>query len=202
MKAITQNERYEFSKAKKVIASVVAAAMVVSFGNFALGGTSEALAEDGAVEVRFQVADGMTVTVGADQFNADEDAVYAAAIDTDLAFSVDAPEDMAVAVTYGVEGGDPVSRAMGSKQPSDNLIIGEPSLEDGSQDDPIASSPIEDDGEGAGNTAAPEEPTGDLEAPVEEVPSTEETVPTVDEAAPEGESAEVLSDRKLKRDYP
>ena len=194
MKAITQNERYEFSKAKKVIASVVAAAMVVSFGNFALGGTSEALAEDGAVEVRFQVADGMTVTVGADQFNADEDAVYAAAIDTDLAFSVDAPEDMAVAVTYGVEGGDPVSRAMGSKQPSDNLIIGEPSLEDGSQDDPIASSPIEDDGEGAGNTAAPEEPTGDLEAPVEEVPSTEETVPTVDEAAPEGESAEVLSD--------
>mgnify|MGYP007025258486 CR=1 FL=1 len=29
MKAITQNERYEFSKAKKVLASVVAAALVV-----------------------------------------------------------------------------------------------------------------------------------------------------------------------------
>ena len=107
MKAITQNERYEFSKVKKVIASVVAAAMVASFSNFALGGTPEALAEDGTVEVLFQVADGMTVTVGADQFNADEEAAYAAAVDADLTFSVNAPEDMAIAVAYEVEGGGP-----------------------------------------------------------------------------------------------
>ena len=49
MKAITQNMGYEFSKARKVVASVVAAAMIVSFGNFALGSPSKALAEDGTV---------------------------------------------------------------------------------------------------------------------------------------------------------
>ena len=127
MKAITQNMGYEFSKARKVVASVVAAAMIVSFGNFALGSPSKALAEDGTVEVRFQVDDGMTVAVGADRFASDMDAVYEAPVDTDLTFSVDAPAHTAIEVTYEAEGGDPVSRAMGSKQPSDNLIIGEPS---------------------------------------------------------------------------
>lgn len=194
MKAITQNERYEFSKVKKVIASVVAAAMVASFSNFALGGTPEALAEDGTVEVLFQVADGMTVTVGADQFNADEEAAYAAAVDADLTFSVNAPEDMAIAVAYEVEGGGPVSRAMGSKQPSDNLIIGEPSLEDGSQDDLIASSPIEDEGKEEGDLATSEEPVDNPDAPVKEEPSTEEPAPTTGEDGLKGESVEALTD--------
>ena len=49
MKAMAQGFPYEFSKAKKVVASVVAAALVISFGNFALGG-GKAIADDGTVE--------------------------------------------------------------------------------------------------------------------------------------------------------
>ena len=194
MKAITQNMGYEFSKARKVVASVVAAAMIVSFGNFALGSPSKALAEDGTVEVRFQVADGMTVTVGADRFASDMDAVYEAPVDTDLTFSVDAPAHTAIEVTYEAEGGDPVSRAMGSKQPSDNLIIGEPSLEDGSQE--ASPAPSSDEGgeensahDGSGpapSTVAPDAPAADT--PVEE------DAPNVNEAAHEADSAEVLGD--------
>ncbi len=194
MKAITQNMGYEFSKARKVVASVVAAAMIVSFGNFALGSPSKALAEDGTVEVRFQVADGMTVAVGADRFASDMDAVYEAPVDTDLTFSVDAPAHTAIEVTYEAEGGDPVSRAMGSKQPSDNLIIGEPSLEDGSQE--ASPAPSSDEGgeensahDGSGpapSTVAPDAPAADT--PVEE------DAPNVNEAAHEADSAEVLGD--------
>lgn len=194
MKAITQNMGYEFSKARKVVASVVAAAMIVSFGNFALGSPSKALAEDGTVEVRFQVADGMTVAVGADRFASDMDAVYEAPVDTDLTFSVDAPAHTAIEVTYEAEGGDPVSRAMGSKQPSDNLIIGEPSLEDGSQE--TSPAPSSDEGgeensahDGSGPAPSPVAP----DAPAADTP-VEGDAPNVNEAAHEADSAEVLGD--------
>lgn len=194
MKAITQNMGYEFSKARKVVASVVAAAMIVSFGNFALGSPSKALAEDGTVEVRFQVAYGMTVAVGADRFASDMDAVYEAPVDTDLTFSVDAPAHTAIEVTYEAEGGDPVSRAMGSKQPSDNLIIGEPSLEDGSQE--TSPAPSSDEGgeensahDGSGPAPSPVAP----DAPAADTP-VEGDAPNVNEAAHEADSAEVLGD--------
>lgn len=137
MKAITQNERYEFSKAKKILASVVAAALVVSFGNFAVAGTHQALADDQTVEVQFKIeAPGATVEVDGQSFTADSPAIYAAATDADLAFSVDAGADSSpVTVSYATEGGQPQARAaMGSKQPSDNLIIGESSVEDDSHD--------------------------------------------------------------------
>lgn len=77
MKAMAQGFPYEFSKAKKVVASVVAAALVISFGNFALGG-GKAIADDGTVEVRFNItAPGATVTLSTgEKFTAESDATF------------------------------------------------------------------------------------------------------------------------------
>ena len=74
VKAMAQGFPYEFSKAKKVVASVVAAALVISFGNFALGG-GKAIADDGTVEVRFNItAPGATVTLSTgEKFTAESD---------------------------------------------------------------------------------------------------------------------------------
>lgn len=137
MKAMAQSFPYEFSKAKKVVASVVAAALVISFGNFALGG-GKAIADDGTVEVRFNItAPGAKVTLSTgEEFTAEsDDNLYQALTNEDLTFTAETPEDMRLEVTHNApEPAEPQAQAMGSKQPSDNLVIGEPSIEDGSKD--------------------------------------------------------------------
>lgn len=188
MKAITQNERYEFSKAKKVLASVVAAALVVSFGNFAVAGTHQALADDQTVEVQFKIeAPGATVEVDGQSFTADSVETYAAATDADLAFSVDAGADSSpVTVSYATEGGQPQARAaMGSKQPSDNLIIGESSVED----DSIDASDATDEGE------APE-----VEEPQESEAVDDSAMYVEQEATPIPETAAILQEENVEDD--
>lgn len=137
MKAMAQGFPYEFSKAKKVVASVVAAALVISFGNFALGG-GKAIADDGTVEVRFNItAPGATVTLSTgEEFTAESgDNLYQAPTNEDLTFTAETPEGMRLEVTHNApEPVEPQVQTMGSKQPSDNLVIGEPSIEDGSKD--------------------------------------------------------------------
>lgn len=183
MKAMTHHVTYEFSKAKKVLASVVAAALVVSFGNFAVAGTHQALADDQTVEVQFKIeAPGATVEVDGQSFTADSAETYAAATDADLAFSVDAGADSSpVTVSYATEGGQPQARAaMGSKQPSDNLIIGESSVEDDSIDasdataesDPSAPEYATDSSEPEGAAEATYDGTIYMEQEMEAIPET------------------------------
>ncbi|WP_302961218.1 hypothetical protein [uncultured Adlercreutzia sp.] len=183
MKAMTHHVTYEFSKAKKVLASMVAAALVVSFGNFAVAGTHQALADDQTVEVQFKIeAPGATVEVDGQSFTADSAATYAAATDADLAFSVDAGADSSpVTVSYATEGGQPQARAaMGSKQPSDNLIIGESSAEDDSIDasdataesDPSAPEDATDSSEPEGAVEATHDGAMYMEQEMEVIPET------------------------------
>lgn len=102
MKAMAQSFPYEFSKAKKVVASVVAAALVISFGNFALGG-GKAIADDGTVEVRFNItAPGAKVTLSTgEEFTAEsDDNLYQALTNEDLTFTAETPEGMRLEVTH------------------------------------------------------------------------------------------------------
>lgn len=137
MKAMAQGFPYEFSKAKKVVASVVAAALVISFGNFALGG-GKAIADDGTVEVRFNItAPGATVTLSTgEKFTAEsDDNLYQAPTDADLSFTAVSDDGAELKVTHDApEPVEPQVQTMGSKQPSGNLVIGEPSSRDGSED--------------------------------------------------------------------
>lgn len=146
MKAMAQGFPYEFSKAKKVVASVVAAALVISFGNFALGG-GKAIADDGTVEVRFNItAPGATVTLSTgEEFTAEsEKTTYQAPTNADLSFTAVADDGAELKVTHDApEPVEPQVQTMGSKQPSDNLVIGEPSLEDGSKDNSNANEEVE-----------------------------------------------------------
>lgn len=188
MKAITQNATYEFSKAKKVIASVVAAALVISFGNFAVAGTTQALADDNTVEVRFKVtATDTTVSVGDQTFGADAEGAYAAAVDADLSFTIDAGENApAVAVSYMTEGGTPVAHAeMGSKQPSDNLIIGESSLQDDSNDT---------------SDATDEEESPEVEEPQESEAADDSAMYVEQEVTPIPETAAILQEENVEDD--
>lgn len=162
MKAMAQGFPYEFSKAKKVVASVVAAALVISFGNFALGG-GKAIADDGTVEVRFNItAPGATVTLSTgEEFTAEsEKATYQAPTNADLSFTAVADDGAELKVTHDApEPVEPQVQTMGSKQPSDNLVIGEPSLEDGSKDNSNANeeAAAEPEAEAASEEAAPVE---------------------------------------------
>lgn len=188
MKAITQNATYEFSKAKKVIASVVAAALVISFGNFAVAGTTQALADDSTVEVRFKVtATDTTVSVGDQTFGAETEGAYAAAVDADLSFTINAGEDApAVAVSYATEGGAPVAHAeMGSKQPSDNLIIGESSLQDDSND---------------ASDATDEEEAPEVEEPQESEAVDDSAMYVEQEVTPIPETAAILQEEGIEDD--
>lgn len=188
MKAITQNATYEFSKAKKVIASVVAAVLVISFGNFAVAGTTQALADDNTVEVRFKVtATDTTVSVGDQTFGADVEGSYAAAVDADLSFTINAGENApAVAVSYMTEGGTPVAHAeMGSKQPSDNLIIGESSLQDDSNDT---------------SDATDEEEAPEVEEPQESAAADDSTMYIEQEVTPIPETAAILQEENAEDD--
>lgn len=146
MKAMAQGFPYEFSKAKKVVASVVAAALVISFGNFALGG-GKAIADDGTVEVRFNItAPGATVTLSTgEEFTAEsEKTTYQTPTNADLSFTAVADDGAELKVTHDApEPVEPQVQTMGSKQPSDNLVIGEPSLEDGSKDNSNANEEVE-----------------------------------------------------------
>jgi len=102
MKAMAQGFPYEFSKAKKVVASVVAAALVISFGNFALGG-GKAIADDGTVEVRFNItAPGATVTLSTgEKFTAEsDDNLYQAPTDADLSFTAVSDDGAELKVTH------------------------------------------------------------------------------------------------------
>lgn len=162
MKAMAQGFPYEFSKAKKVVASVVAAALVISFGNFALGG-GKAIADDGTVEVRFNItAPGATVTLSTgEKFTAEsDDNLYQAPTDADLSFTAVSDDGAELKVTHDApEPVEPQVQTMGSKQPSGNLVIGEPSSRDGSEDN-----------SNANEEAAPEpeaEAASEEDAPVE-----------------------------------
>lgn len=128
MKAMAQGFPYEFSKAKKVVASVVAAALVISFGNFALGG-GKAIADDGTVEVRFNItAPGATVTLSTgEKFTAEsDDNLYQAPTDADLSFTAVSDDGAELKVTHDApEPVEPQVQTMGSKQPSGITLLSE-----------------------------------------------------------------------------
>lgn len=192
MKAMAQGFPYEFSKAKKVVASVVAAALVVSFGTFALDGGT-AVADDGTVEVRFEVTAPQAKVKLADgtEFTAEsENATYQAPTNEDLTFTAEAPEGMRLEVTHNApEPAEPQAQAMGTKQPSDNLVIGESSSAEEPANEP----------EEVTDPAPADEP-----APVHEVdPIIAEPVDSEDEAIePIPQTAEVLKQKAANGEEP
>lgn len=193
MKAMAQGFPYEFSKAKKVVASVVAAALVISFGNFALGG-GKAIADDGTVEVRFNItAPGATVTLSTgEEFTAEsDDNLYQAPTDADLSFTAVSDDGAELKVTHDApEPVEPQVQTMGSKQPSGNLVIGEPSSRDGSEDN-----------SNANEEAAPEpeaEAASEEDAPVELSP----VVRSSSEDEPIASTAEIFKQKAASGEEP
>lgn len=193
MKAMAQGFPYEFSKAKKVVASVVAAALVISFGNFALGG-GKAIADDGTVEVRFNItAPGATVTLSTgEKFTAEsDDNLYQAPTDADLSFTAVSDDGAELKVTHDApEPVEPQVQTMGSKQPSGNLVVGEPSSRDGSEDN-----------SNANEEAAPEpeaEAASEEDAPVELSP----VVRSSSEDEPIASTAEIFKQKAASGEEP